>query len=62
MSFKAWCERYGYKPDSQEARENWERSRANLDALQRAAARSEAREAIERIQEQSRDDDSDMSP
>ena len=65
--FKHWCQRYGYEPDSAQAREDWKRARANLDALERAIARHDAREAIERAREQSRepdepDDDLDDAP
>ena len=55
--FKHWCQRYGYEPDSAQAREDWERARANLDALERAIARHDARQAIERAREQSRPGD-----
>ena len=55
--FRNWCQRYGYEPDSSEAYADWERARANLDALERAAARVEVREAVERAREQSRPGD-----
>ena len=46
--FKTFCERYGYNPDTDEARQAYREAWANLNALYGAAAQAEASEAITR--------------
>lgn len=51
VNFHTWCRRYGYDPQTEEARRDYEEAQRQLDLLERAAARQEAKEAIRRAQE-----------
>ena len=46
--YTTFCERYGYNPDTDEARQAYREAWANLNALYGAAAKAETSEAIER--------------
>ena len=46
--YAAWCRHYGYDPEAEETRREWQEAREALAALQRIDARHEAQEAIEK--------------
>ena len=47
-SYQRFCKRYGLDPASDEARKQYRESRAALAALESAAAKAEAQEAIDK--------------
>ena len=53
-SYKQFCERYRLDPTTQEARDQFDQAQANLRALYSASARDQAKEAIDKADQASR--------